>query len=136
VAVSTAGPPGQRARESDRWRRLAKWLVPVAVGAACAGLLYCYTRLSATFPGGSDGASNALEAWDLLHGNWLLRGWTLTDFSFYTTEMPEYAAAELARGLTPDVLHVAAALTTHCSSCSPDCSREAGRAAPRAGPAR
>lgn len=68
-------------------------------------------RVSATLPAGSDGASNALEAWDLLHGNVLLRGWTLTDVSFYTTELPEYAAVELARGLTPDVLHVAAALT-------------------------
>jgi hypothetical protein len=68
-------------------------------------------RLSATFSGGSDGASNALQAWDLLHGNWLLRGWTLTDVSFYTTELPEYAAVELARGLNPGVLHVAAALT-------------------------
>ena len=83
----------------------------VAAGAALAGLFFCYMRLSATCPAGSDGASNALEAWDLLDGNWLLRGWTLTDVSFYTTELPEYAAVELARGLNPGVLHVAAALT-------------------------
>jgi len=62
-------------------------------------------------PRRSDGASNALEAWDLLHGNWLLRGWTLTDVSFYPTELPEYAAVELAHGLNAGVLHVAAALT-------------------------
>ena len=111
MAVRIAGPPGQRAQGSARWRRLARWLAPVAVLAACTALLWCYTRLSATFPGGSDGASNALEAWDWVHGNWLLRGWTLTDVSFYTTELPEYAAVELARGLTPGVLHVAAALT-------------------------
>src|ERR1700722_12586246 len=86
-------------------------LLLVALGAACAGLFCCYARLSATFPGGSDGASNALEAWDLLHGNWLLRDWTLTDVSFYTTELPEYAAVELARGLNAGVPHVAAALT-------------------------
>ena len=83
----------------------------MAVVSVCAGLFCCYVRLSATFPGGSDGASNALEAWDLLHGNALLRGWTLTDVSFYTTELPEYAAVELARGLNPGALHVAAALT-------------------------
>ena len=41
----------------------------------------------------------------------LLRGWTLTDVSFYTTELPEYAAVELARGLNPGALHVTAALT-------------------------
>jgi hypothetical protein len=59
----------------------------------------------------SDGASNALQAWDMLHGNWLLRGWTMSDVSFYTTELPEYVAVEAVRGLTPDVVHVAAAVT-------------------------
>ena len=112
MAVKSAEPLRQHAHDSAppgrRWRRA---LLLLAVGAACAGLFCCYVRLSATFPGGSDGASNALEAWDLLHGNWLLRGWTLTDVSFYTTELPEYAAVELARGLNPGVLHVAAALT-------------------------
>jgi hypothetical protein len=82
-----------------------------AAGAAGAGLFCCYLRLAATFPPGSDGASNALEAWDLLHGNWLLRGWTLTDVSFYTTELPEYAAVELARGLNPATARIVPALT-------------------------
>jgi hypothetical protein len=99
------GRPGPRARVVGRL------LAAIAVGAAAVGLLVCYLRLSATFAAGSDGASNALEAWDLLHGNWLLRGWTLTDVSFYTTELPEYALIELARGLHPDVVHLAAAIT-------------------------
>jgi hypothetical protein len=112
VAVKVAEPLRQRARGSAlSGRRARRLLLLVAVGAACAGLFCCYVRLSATFSGGSDGASNALQAWDLLHGNWLLRGWTLTDVSFYTTELPEYAAVELTRGLNPGVLHVAAALT-------------------------
>ena len=83
----------------------------LAACGASAGLFACYLRLSATFPVDSDGASNALEAWALLHGNWLLRGWTLTDVSFYTTELPEYAVVELARGLNPGVVHTAAAVT-------------------------
>ena len=99
------GRPGPRARVVGRL------LAAIAVGAAAVGLFVCYLRLSATFAAGSDGASNALEAWDLLHGNWLLRGWTLTDVSFYTTELPEYALVELARGLRPDVVHLAAAIT-------------------------
>jgi hypothetical protein len=78
---------------------------------ACAGLLCCYVRLSGTFPVGSDGASNALEAWDMLHGNLLLHGWTLTDVSFYTTELPEYALVEVVRGLGPDVVNIASAIT-------------------------
>ena len=31
--------------------------------------------------------------------------------SFYTTELPQYALLELARGLTADVIHVAGAMT-------------------------
>src|ERR1700684_3281066 len=83
----------------------------MTVGGVAVGLFACYLRLSATFAVGSDGASNALEAWDLLHGNWLLRGWTFTDVSFYTTELPEYAVVELMRGLNTGVVHTAAAIT-------------------------
>ena len=39
------------------------------------------------------------------------RGWWVTDVSFYTTELPQYALIELARGLTADVIHVAGAMT-------------------------
>ena len=103
-----AGVSGQRASRARVFRRV---LAAIAVFGVAAGLFVCYLRLSATFPTGSDGASNALEAWDLLHGNWLLHGWTLTDVSFYTTELPEYALVELAHGLHPDVVHIAAAIT-------------------------
>ncbi|HEX4288981.1 MAG TPA: hypothetical protein VH021_08705 [Trebonia sp.] len=102
---------GITGRRGPRARVIRRTLAAIAVGGAVAGLFACYLRLSATFAAGSDGASNALEAWDLLHGNWLLRGWTLTDVSFYTTELPQYALVELARGLRPDVVHVCAATT-------------------------
>ena len=93
------------------WRTARRSLAYIGAGAAVLALAVCYLRLAATFPVGSDGASNALEAWDLLHGNVLLRGWTFTDVAFYTTELPEYAAVELARGLNPDVVRTAAAIT-------------------------
>ena len=70
-----------------------------------------YLRLARTRAVNSDGASQALQAWDMLHGNPLLRGWRLTDVSFYTTELPQYMLVELVRGLGPDVVHVAAAMT-------------------------
>ncbi|HEX8008586.1 MAG TPA: hypothetical protein VF482_19410 [Trebonia sp.] len=70
-----------------------------------------YTRLSWTFPVDSDGASNALQAWQMLHGNPLLRGWVLSDVSFYTTELPQYMLVELAHGLNEGVIHIAAAIT-------------------------
>jgi hypothetical protein len=77
------------------------------------GILLClaYVYVSRTYPVNSDGASNALQAWDMLHGNPLLRGWTVTDVSFYTTELPEYMVVEAIRGLSADVLHVSAAIT-------------------------
>ena len=59
----------------------------------------------------SDGASNALQAWNMLHGNPLLSGWLLGHVSLYTTELPEYMLVEAIRGLRADVLHVSAAIT-------------------------
>jgi hypothetical protein len=83
----------------------AAWTV---VGAV---LFTCYLHLSRTAAVDSDGAANALQAWDMLHGNLLLRGWRLSDVSFYTTELPQYMLIELARGNGPDVVHVAGAMT-------------------------
>ena len=108
LVAERTGITGQRGR---RARLLRRSLAAFAVGGAAIVLFFCYVRVSATFAAGSDGASNALEAWDLVHGNWLLRGWTLTDVSFYTTELPEYAVVELARGLGADAVHISAAIT-------------------------
>jgi hypothetical protein len=90
-------------------RRTAVW---AAGTVAAAGTLFaCYLGQSRTVAVGSDGASQALQAWAMLHGNPLLRGWWVTDVSFYTTELPQYALLELVRGPTPDVMHVAGAMT-------------------------
>jgi hypothetical protein len=105
-------PPIRRPRISGPWRRrliLAAW--PVGLAAAGVVLYLCYLAVSRTEAVTSDGASNALQAWAMLHGNPLLRGWTLTDVSFYTTELPEYMIVEAVRGLNADVLHVSAAIT-------------------------
>jgi hypothetical protein len=83
------------------------------IGAALASiaLFVCYLRISQTAAVDSDGAANALQAWDMLHGNLLLHGWIVSDVSFYTTELPEYMLIELVRGLTPGVVHLAGAMT-------------------------
>jgi hypothetical protein len=101
-----------------RWRSLpwrSAWLIRLAwlagLIAAGIGLYLCYLYVSRTARVSSDGASNALQAWAMLHGNPLLRGWTVTDVSFYTTELPEYMLVEMVRGLHADVLHVSAAIT-------------------------
>jgi hypothetical protein len=102
--------PGAAAAPGSRplWRRLAR---PGLFAAGCVVVFGCYLRMSATVATNSDGASNALQAWDMLHGNLLLHGWWLTDVSFYTTELPEYMLVELVHGLNADVVHIAAALT-------------------------
>ena len=106
-------PPDQAARRVRRQlagpaRRAAAACAWLAAGAFLFG---CYLHISRTVPVDSDGAANALQAWDMLHGNLLLHGWRLSDVSFYTTELPEYMLIELARGLQPDVVHVAGAIT-------------------------
>jgi hypothetical protein len=78
---------------------------------AAAVLFACYWRQSLTQPISSDGAANALQAWDMLHGNLLLHGWLLSDVSFYTTELPQYMLIEAIRGLGPGVVNLAAAMT-------------------------
>ncbi|HEX4834348.1 MAG TPA: hypothetical protein VH478_25010, partial [Trebonia sp.] len=83
----------------------------VAVAVAGAGLCWLYFRQASTIWVTSDGASNALQAWDMLHGNLLLHGWWLSDVTFCTTELPEYMLVELARGLSVSVVWVSAALT-------------------------
>lgn len=100
AAGAPASVPGRR-----RWLTVAGWLAGVAVAFAV------YVRLAGTRAVNSDGASQALQAWDLLHGNVLLHGWILTDVSFYTTEIPEYLLVELAHGLNEQVVHIAAAAT-------------------------
>jgi hypothetical protein len=81
------------------------WL---ALGVA---LFTVYLHVSRTSPVNSDGAANALQGWSLLHGNLLLHGWQLSDVSFYTTELPQYALLEAITGLGSDVVHLAAAMT-------------------------
>jgi hypothetical protein len=74
-------------------------------------LFLAYLHESRQVATGSDGASIALQGWDVLHGNLLLPGWTVSDVSFYLTEVPQYALLEAVRGLSPDVVHEAGAMT-------------------------
>jgi len=104
--VADPGRPG-----GPGWTSRARLAWIAAYTGAGIVLFLCYLRVSGTQSISSDGGSNALEAWDMLHGNLVLHGWTLTDVSFYTTELPEYMLVELIRGLSPAVVHTAAAFT-------------------------
>ena len=82
------------------------------IAAAVAAVLFvCYWRQSQSVPYTSDGSGNVLQAWDMLHGNLLLRHWWVSDVSFYTTELPQYVLIEALLGLGTQVVHVAAAMT-------------------------
>jgi hypothetical protein len=113
VVDGQAAGPDRRARITPSRRRSWPILTAATLGWLVTGLVLftCFLHMSRSVPVNSDGAANALQAWAMLHGNPLLRGWYLSDVAFYTTELPEYMLIELVRGLNPDVVHVAAALT-------------------------
>jgi len=104
----TAGPGGALAQWSARRRR---WIEVAAFVLAAAVLFAVYLRLSRTVAENSDQANILLVASDLLHGNLLLHGWYLTDVSFYTTELPQYALLEIFFGVHANTAHIAAAMT-------------------------
>ena len=108
--VTEAGTtPASHARPAATWLRRLAW--PVVFAAAGLALFAAYLRQAQTVPVNSDGGSFALQAWDMLHGNVLLRGWTTADLTFYTTELPQYVLVELAHGLNADVVHIAGAMS-------------------------
>jgi hypothetical protein len=76
-----------------------------------AALMVCYLRIAGTTRVNSDGAAIALQGWDMLHGNVLLHGWWLADWSLWTTEVPQYALVTAVAGLRPEVVHICAAIT-------------------------
>src|ERR1700689_5012002 len=97
-------PPRRTWRDHRGWR----WLT---VAAGVLLLFYCALREARQLAPQSDGAAMVLESWAMLHGDLLLRGWQLSDVSFYTTELPEYMLVELVRGFHPDVVGICSALT-------------------------
>jgi hypothetical protein len=104
-APGPAGSTRLSALRANRWAVTALWTLAVIAA------FVCYLQLARTRAVNSDGADQALQAWDILHGNLLLHSWLLGDVSYYTTEVPQYMLVELIRGLNSDVVHVAAAMT-------------------------
>jgi hypothetical protein len=103
--------PGTTGSARLRGLRLRPWAVTAVWVLGVIAAFACYLQLARTRAVNSDAAGQALQAWDMLHGNLLLHGWLLGDVSYYTTEVPQYMLVELVRGLNQDVVHVAAAMT-------------------------
>jgi hypothetical protein len=98
-------------RAPDRRPAARRLLAAAAVALAVALLFLAYLRMSRTYPENSDESNDLLMAWDMLHGNVLLHGWYLSDVSFITTELPQYALLVWLFGLHTDTAHIAAAMT-------------------------
>ena len=88
-------------------RRLLAATAWIAGGAA---LFACYLRISFTAHVTSDGANNALQAWDMLHGHLLMHGWIVGDATYYTFDLPVLMLTEIFFGLQDLTSHVASAL--------------------------
>ncbi|MBS2962458.1 hypothetical protein KGA66_05335 [Actinocrinis puniceicyclus] len=102
--------PGAGFAAVGRWAR-SHALALTGTPLAAIVLFTLYLHQARTAPLNGDGAGNALQAWDMLHGNLLLSHWSVSDVSFYFTELPEYMLVEAVHGLNGDVVHIAAALT-------------------------
>ena len=89
---------------------LRRGLAALGWTAGAAAVFALFLRISLEKLMTSDGANNALQAWDMLHGHLLLHGWILGDVTFYTFELPLIAILEFFLGLHPDTMHVAEAL--------------------------
>jgi hypothetical protein len=104
VAVPRVEAPA-KPPETRRWVSATVYVLGAAV------LFLVYLRLSNTGPENSDMANILLMASDMLHGNAPLHGWYMSDVSFYTTELPQYAMLEFFFGVHPETAHIAAAMT-------------------------
>jgi hypothetical protein len=93
------------------WARRHPRLVWIATLVAVFLLLtLCYQREARTVQLDADPAAQALQAWQMWHGNPLLRGWWLGDVNFYTVELPMNVIIEMVNGLKPDDVYIGAAL--------------------------
>jgi hypothetical protein len=100
--------PGERSRPPRPW--LLRSLAGLGWTAGAALVFALFLRISLEKLMDSDGANNALQAWDILHGNLVLHGWIVGDVTFYTFELPLIAILEFFLGLHADTMHVAEAL--------------------------
>jgi len=104
LGAGTAAP----ARTTADRRR---WLVVCAFVVIFGALFFAYLGLSRTYPENSDEANILLMADDMLHGNFLLQHWVVSDVPFITTELPQIAVLVGIFGLHLNTAHIAAAMT-------------------------
>jgi hypothetical protein len=104
---------GRHAGQDDHEMRppARRWWAAAAWAGAGLALFAFFLRISLGSRVNSDGANNALQAWDMLHGHVLLHGWLIGDATFYAFELPLNAITELLFGIGNLAAHAASALT-------------------------
>src|ERR1022692_478830 len=89
-------PAGPKHRRVRRPLAAATWIV------GFLALFAFYLRISFDGQVTSDGANSALQAWDMLHGHFLLHGWIIGDATYYTFDLPVLALVEIFFGLSEE----------------------------------
>src|SRR5258708_33640372 len=97
ASTEAGGPSGQRPRPAGLpdQRRVERrlWAAAAWIGGSVA-LFAVLLRISLSSPMNSDGANNALQAWDMLHGHLLFFFNDTATTEIYTFELPLYAIIE------------------------------------------
>jgi hypothetical protein len=88
-----------------------RWWAAAAWAGGRVVLFAFFLRISLGARMDSDGANNALQAQDMLHGHILPHGWLIGDATFYFFELPLNPISEVLFGLGNLAVHVASALT-------------------------
>jgi hypothetical protein len=89
---------GRSAGRGDRAAGVALALL------ALVGIGVLTARVAKAYPVSSDDATGVLEASSVLRGNLLLTGWTVSNISFVTTDLPFYVVGVALKGLNPSLL--------------------------------
>jgi hypothetical protein len=109
--------PQWRSRVPERLRPFLRWVGrhpryawAAALAIVALALSLCYLREAQTLQLGADPTAQVLQAWQMWHGNPLLRGWWLGDVNFYTVELPMNVVIEMVHGLKPNDVYIGAGL--------------------------
>jgi hypothetical protein len=100
-----AGDDAAARPHGPRWWTVAAWAAGILI------LFAFFVRTALTLGVDSDGANNALQAWDMLHGDLLLHHWIIGDATYYTFDLPVFMLTEVFFGLHSVTLHVAPSIT-------------------------
>jgi hypothetical protein len=97
--------PGAAQDNARKWMTFLSRLIGmmVALVGLCA-IAVLTPGVARVYAVSSDDATGVLEAEAVLRGNVLLRGWTLSNVSFVTTDLPFYVAGVAMAGMRPSLL--------------------------------